>query len=416
MRDNITHDREQQYSSHAAPADVPGRARRRRRVSRPLLDPAAAAAAGADVRRLDVRGRPDHHRADGGGRASSRRSSAGSPTASACGAVIVAVGVDADGRDGARGDLAEPAPADLLALRPGARDAGHLREHHRLHPRGVAAVARRPRDRRLHERHDSRRLHRPRGGRPGGRRRQLAGGVRRARDPDRRRRGGADGLAAAGAAQARRSTARRPAADSIGAPVRNRRLVATCGVGFCVLFTQVAMFTYVTFHLAAPPYSLSTVALGWLFVVYLVGAVVTPFAGRWIDRYGHRAGIASAMAIGGAGALLTLVPWLPAIVAGLALCATGVFIAQATTSSYIGAVTTQRSRARGRPVFDVLLRRRQRRRRAAGGLLAHRRLDRVRRARRRGASWSALRSRSRSGRRHRRTMTSCLTGIDRQSS
>jgi MFS transporter, YNFM family, putative membrane transport protein len=47
------------------------------------------------------------------------------------------------------------------------------------------------------------------------------------------------------------------------------------------------------------------------------------------------------MAIGGAGALLTLVPWLPAIVAGLALCATGVFVAQATTSSYIGAVTTR---------------------------------------------------------------------------
>ncbi len=122
---------------------------------------------------------------------------------------------------------------------------------------------------------------------------------------------------------------------------RNRRLLATCGVGFSVLFTQVAMFTYVTFHLAAPPFSLSTVALGWLFVVYLVGAVVTPFAGHWIDRYGHRAGIASAMALGGAGALLTLVSWLPAIVAGLALCATGVFTAQATTSSYIGAVTAK---------------------------------------------------------------------------
>jgi YNFM family putative membrane transporter len=128
--------------------------------------------------------------------------------------------------------------------------------------------------------------------------------------------------------------------ESFGHLVRNRRLMATCGVGFSVLFTQVAMFTYVTFHLAAPPYSLSTVALGWLFVVYLVGAVVTPFAGHWIDRYGHRAGIASAMAIGGVGALLTLVPWLPAIVAGLALCATGVFTAQATTSSYIGAVTS----------------------------------------------------------------------------
>jgi YNFM family putative membrane transporter len=122
---------------------------------------------------------------------------------------------------------------------------------------------------------------------------------------------------------------------------RNRRLLATCGVGFSVLFTQVAMFTYVTFHLAAPPFNLTTAALGWLFVVYLVGAVVTPVAGHWIDRYGHRAGIASAMALGAAGALLTLVPSLPAIVAGLALCATGVFTAQATTTSYIGAVTAK---------------------------------------------------------------------------
>jgi predicted MFS family arabinose efflux permease len=128
---------------------------------------------------------------------------------------------------------------------------------------------------------------------------------------------------------------------SIAHLFRNRRLMATCAVGFCVLFTQVAMFTYVTFHVAAPPYNLSTVALGWLFAVYLVGAVATPLSGRWIDVYGHRAGIASAMAIGGAGALLTLVPSLPAIVCGLALSATGVFVAQATSSSYIGAVTTQ---------------------------------------------------------------------------
>jgi MFS family permease len=134
---------------------------------------------------------------------------------------------------------------------------------------------------------------------------------------------------------------RRPGRGSVVHLFTNRRLVATFGVGFCVLFTQVAMFTYVTFHVAAPPYSLSTPALGWLFVVYLVGAAVTPFSGRWIDQYGHRSGIGSAMAIGGAGALLTLIPWLPAIIAGLALSATGVFVAQVTSSSYIGAVTTE---------------------------------------------------------------------------
>ena len=122
--------------------------------------------------------------------------------------------------------------------------------------------------------------------------------------------------------------------------LRNRQLIATDGVGLCVLFTQVAMFTYVTFLLSDPPYNLSTAALGWLFVVYLVGAAVTPVAGHLVDARGHRAGLASGVAIGVAGAFLTLVPWLPAIVVGLAMVATGVFISQATASSYIGSVTS----------------------------------------------------------------------------
>jgi YNFM family putative membrane transporter len=132
--------------------------------------------------------------------------------------------------------------------------------------------------------------------------------------------------------------------QAIRALFRNRQLVATYAIGFCVLFTNVAMFTYVTFQLAAPPYSLSTAALGWLFVVYLVGAVVMPLGGVWIDAYGHRAGMASAMTIGAAGALLTLLPSLGSVVAGLALTSTGVFLAQTTTISYIGAVT-ERDRA-----------------------------------------------------------------------
>lgn len=127
-------------------------------------------------------------------------------------------------------------------------------------------------------------------------------------------------------------------------PVRqllaNPRLAATNVVGFCVLFTQVAVFTYVTFHLEAPPYALSTAALGWLFVVYLFGAAVTPIAGRFVDAYGHRVGLGIGMATGLTGAALTLTHPLSLIVVGLALVGAGVFIAQATASSYIGAVTT----------------------------------------------------------------------------
>ncbi len=190
-----------------------------------------------------------------------------------------------------------------------------------------------------------------------------------ARDPDRRRRRGADDVAAARAGTRDSGASARTGRGSFGHLVRNRRLVATCGVGFSVLFTQVAMFTYVTFHLAAPPYSLSTVALGWLFVVYLVGAVVTPFAGHWIDRYGHRAGIASAMAIGGAGALLTLVPWLPAIVARARALRHRRLHRAGDDQQLHRRGDDERSRAGGRDVFDVLLRGRQRRRRAAVAVL-----------------------------------------------
>src|SRR5450755_593438 len=70
--------------------------------------------------------------------------------------------------------------------------------------------------------------------------------------------------------------------------LRNPRLLATYAVGFCVMFTLLGTFTYINFSLAAPPFLLSTKALGLLFVVYLIGAVVTPQAGKWIARRSHR--------------------------------------------------------------------------------------------------------------------------------
>jgi predicted MFS family arabinose efflux permease len=114
-------------------------------------------------------------------------------------------------------------------------------------------------------------------------------------------------------------------------------LLATYAVGFCVLCAQVAMFTYITFPLAAPPFHLSAAALGWLFAVYLVGAAVTPLSGRWIDVHGHRVALAIAVGLGVAGSLLTLAPALVAVICGLALFATSIFIAQASTTSHVGA-------------------------------------------------------------------------------
>lgn len=116
---------------------------------------------------------------------------------------------------------------------------------------------------------------------------------------------------------------------------RNPRLVATFAVGFNILFSLVGIFTYITFYLADPPFHLSTEALGYLFVVYLVGLVVTPAAGYLIGHVGLRAGITGSIALSLIGALMTLAHSLPAVILGLTLLCTGVFISQASATSYL---------------------------------------------------------------------------------
>lgn len=159
---------------------------------------------------------------------------------------------------------------------------------------------------------------------------------------------------AAASATAKIATAPAPEADTPPAPLslarfphltqfphqvralfRIRRLVATFAVGFNVLFSLVAVFTWITFHLSAPPFSLSTAILSSLFVVYLVGLVVTPIAGFLITRVGLRAGIAGAIVFSMIGVLLTLAPSLPVIILGLTLVSSGVFVAQTASQSHL---------------------------------------------------------------------------------
>jgi predicted MFS family arabinose efflux permease len=117
--------------------------------------------------------------------------------------------------------------------------------------------------------------------------------------------------------------------------VRNRRLVATYAVGCNILFSLVAVFTWITFHLSAAPFRLSTAALSSLFFVYLIGLVITPAAGYIITHVGLRAGIGSAIVCSMVGVLLTLAPSLPVVILGLTLVCTGVFISQAASQSHL---------------------------------------------------------------------------------
>ena len=126
--------------------------------------------------------------------------------------------------------------------------------------------------------------------------------------------------------------------------LRNRLLLATYLVGFCVLFSLMAIFTYVTFYLAAPPFNLEPAALGSIFFVYLIGAAVNPMSGRAIDKYGPRVVLACSIGAGVAGVALTFVPNIWVVGLGLGVCSTGVFASQTAASGFVG-LAAERHRA-----------------------------------------------------------------------
>jgi predicted MFS family arabinose efflux permease len=126
--------------------------------------------------------------------------------------------------------------------------------------------------------------------------------------------------------------------------LRSRRLVATFAVGFNVLFSLVAVFTWITFHLSAAPFNLSITALSSLFFVYLIALVITPGAGYLITHVGLRAGIGGAIVCSICGVLLTLAPRLWIVIVGLTLLSTGVFIAQTAAQSHLRVASPASSR------------------------------------------------------------------------
>jgi predicted MFS family arabinose efflux permease len=123
--------------------------------------------------------------------------------------------------------------------------------------------------------------------------------------------------------------------------LRNRQLVATYAVGFGTLFNFIATFTYVSFHLAAPPYNFSSTALGALFFTYLGGTALAPLTGRLIARFGRRKFMLGLISVWICGAALLLAPQLALIIAGLLACATCGMLCQSVSTGYVAIVAKE---------------------------------------------------------------------------
>jgi len=119
--------------------------------------------------------------------------------------------------------------------------------------------------------------------------------------------------------------------------LHNPRLLATCGIGFGMLFANVALYTFVNLRLAAPPFGLTPGQLGMVFVVYLVGLVTTPTSTRLVLRIGRLATFAWAIALAIVGLLLTLLPTVAGVIAGLVGVSGGLFVVQTLSLGWVAA-------------------------------------------------------------------------------
>ena len=123
--------------------------------------------------------------------------------------------------------------------------------------------------------------------------------------------------------------------------LKDARLRATFGIGFCILFAFIGTFTFVNFVLVRPPLSLGQMSLGLVYCVFLPAMVTTLLAGRVVTMMGVRPAFWSAIALAGAGLPLLVIGNLMAVLAGLALVGVGTFFAQAVATGFVGRAATQ---------------------------------------------------------------------------
>jgi YNFM family putative membrane transporter len=122
--------------------------------------------------------------------------------------------------------------------------------------------------------------------------------------------------------------------------LRNPRLCAAFGIGFCILFAFIGTYTYVNFVLVREPLSLSPMTLGFVYFVFLPAVITTPLAGAVVGRFGVQRTLWASLGLAGLGLPLILAPTIGLVLAGLIFIGIGTFFAQATATGYVGQAAT----------------------------------------------------------------------------
>ncbi len=107
--------------------------------------------------------------------------------------------------------------------------------------------------------------------------------------------------------------------------------------GFLTMGGFVAIYNFLGFHLAAPPFSLPIWVASFIFLAYLAGTISSPRAGILASRFGRRSVLIVGNLVMMAGTALTLVPDVWVIIVGTVVLTAGFFASHAVASGWAGA-------------------------------------------------------------------------------
>jgi YNFM family putative membrane transporter len=108
-------------------------------------------------------------------------------------------------------------------------------------------------------------------------------------------------------------------------------------LGACSAGALVGVYNALGFRLTGGPFHLGLGAVSLIYLVYVLGTLSSTVSGLLADRFGRRAILPSGCALAITGVLLTLLPWLPAIVVGMAGLTAGFFVVHGLASGWVAA-------------------------------------------------------------------------------
>lgn len=135
----------------------------------------------------------------------------------------------------------------------------------------------------------------------------------------------------------RRTETQIPLMRVVVANLRSPAMLVLYAQGFLLMGGFVTVYNYLGFRLQRAPFGLGTTVTSLLFLAYLSGTWSSRAAGVAAVRWGRSRVLLAAIAVMIAGTLLTLAPWLPAILVGLVVLTIGFFAAHSIASGWSGA-------------------------------------------------------------------------------